>query len=66
MAVCVDACAIDPTGSSCLSCINEVGDCCDCLAYAVGKKNANSGQSVCEKCTAEKIIVGSYGDKVNV
>lgn len=59
IADCVSPCTSSPTSNQCLTCVSNLGSCCDCLAYAVGKVSNSAGQTVCNLCPAASMYKGN-------
>ena len=55
VAMCVNPCTSNPASSQCIQCVSNIGSCCSCLAYAVGKVAGSSGQEICDQCPAALI-----------
>ena len=58
IATCVSPCTSSPTSNQCIDCVAQLGSCCDCLAYAVGKASDSAGQFVCDICPAAQSLKG--------
>lgn len=64
VANCVSPCTSDPTSSQCLLCVANLGSCCNCLAYTLGKVSNSVGQAICNECPAAALQVESIKDPI--
>ena len=59
IADCVSPCTSSPTSTPCLTCVSNLGTCCDCLAYAIGKVSDSAGETICNLCPAASLNKGN-------